>query len=175
MTSVFLIGPMGAGKTTIGRKLSELLKRTFYDSDRYIEERCGTDIPWIFDVEGEEGFRQREKQAIDELSQKQNIVLATGGGCILRADNRENLASRGLVIYLCASINQQVKRTYKDKKRPLLQTPNPKATLIKLFNERDPLYRSIAHLIVETDGKNPKRILRIITDFLNDKDAHSQS
>lgn len=173
MQSVFLIGPMGAGKTTIGRRLSEHLGCTFYDSDRYIEERCGTDIPWIFDVEGEEGFRKREVQAIDDLSQKPGVVLATGGGSILREDNRKNLASRGVVIYLCATINQQVKRTYKDKNRPLLQTPNPKETLIKLFNERDPLYRSIAHLIINTDGKNPKKTLRIITDFLDDKNAHS--
>lgn len=174
MPSVFLIGPMGAGKTTIGRKLSDKLKCPFYDSDHYIEDRCGADIPWIFDVEGEAGFRQREVQAIDDLTQKKDIILATGGGCILREENRHHLLERGIVIYLCASINQQVRRTNKDKNRPLLQTANPKQTLTQLFEQRDPLYRSVAHLIIETDGKNPKHVLRIITDFLDDTDAHTQ-
>lgn len=171
--SVFLIGPMGAGKTTIGRKLATRLGYAFYDSDRYIEERCGTDIPWIFDVEGEAGFRQREKQVIDDLSKKENIVLATGGGSILDEHNRELLFKRGVVVYLCASISQQVKRTHKDKNRPLLQTPNPKATLTRLFAQRDPLYRSIAHCVIETDGKNSRKILNSITSFLNDRHAHT--
>lgn len=173
--SVFLIGPMGAGKTTIGRKLADRLGYTFCDSDRYIEERCGTDIPWIFDVEGEAGFRQREKQAIDDLSKQEKIVLATGGGSILDEKNRLHLFERGVVIYLCASIAQQVKRTHKDKNRPLLQTSDPKATLTRLFTQRDPLYRSIAHVIVETDGKNPGKILNSITSFLNDRHAHTES
>lgn len=168
MPSVFLIGPMGAGKTTVGRKLAEQLGCSFFDSDHCIEERCGADIPWIFDIEGEAGFRQREIQIIDELSQKQGIVLATGGGAILHAENRQHLAARGTVIYLRASINQQLKRTYKDKNRPLLQTADPKKTLVRLFKERDPLYQSIADLIIETDGKTSKRVLKMTMDFLHE-------
>lgn len=168
MPSVFLIGPMGAGKTTVGRKLAEQLGCSFFDSDHCIEERCGADIPWIFDIEGEAGFRQREIQIIDELSQKQGIVLATGGGAILHAENRQHLAARGTVVYLRASINQQLKRTYKDKNRPLLQTADPKKTLVRLFKERDPLYQSIADLIIETDGKTSKRVLKMTMDFLHE-------
>ncbi len=168
MPSVFLIGPMGAGKTTVGRKLAEQLGCSFFDSDHCIEERCGADIPWIFDIEGEAGFRQRERQIIDELTQQNNIVLATGGGAILLPDNRKHLAARGVVIYLRASIEQQVKRTSKDKNRPLLQTANPKITLTRLFNERDPLYSSIADKIIDTDGKSSKRVLQIAKDFIHE-------
>lgn len=168
MPSVFLIGPMGAGKTTVGRKLAEQLGCSFFDSDHCIEERCGADIPWIFDIEGEAGFRQREIQIIDELSQKQGIVLSTGGGAILHVENRQHLAARGTVVYLRASINQQLKRTYKDKNRPLLQTADPKKTLVRLFKERDPLYQSIADLIIETDGKTSKRVLKMTMDFLHE-------
>ncbi|GAA6146840.1 MAG: shikimate kinase AroK [Thalassolituus sp.] len=158
--SVFLIGPMGAGKSTIGRLLSQELKFEFYDSDKVIEDRCGADIPWIFDKEGEAGFREREESVIDELTQQKGIVLSTGGGAVLRAENRQHLASRGTVIYLCTSVEQQLARTARDRNRPLLQTANPEAVLRKLFEERDPLYRSVADIIIETDQRNPRWVIQ---------------
>ncbi len=149
---VFLVGPMGAGKTTIGRQLAQLLHLEFLDSDQAIENRAGADIPWIFDVEGEAGFREREVRMIDELTQRDGIVLATGGGAILRAENRAALSQRGSVVYLFASIKQQFERTSKDRNRPLLQVPDPEGRLRELMAERDPLYREIADHVVETDG-----------------------
>ena len=121
--SVFLIGPMGAGKSTIGRLLSQELKYEFFDSDKVIEERCGADIPWIFDKEGEAGFREREESVIDELTQQKGIVLSTGGGAVLRSENRQHLASRGTVIYLCTSVDQQLARTARDRNRRYSRRP----------------------------------------------------
>lgn len=150
---------MGAGKSTIGKLLAEQLKFDFYDSDQEIEERTGADIAWIFDVEGEAGFRQREEKVIEELSAKNKIVLATGGGAILSRRNRQFLHSRGLVVYLMASIRQQVERTRRDQKRPLLQnTDNPQEILKKLMKQRDPLYREIADHVVMTSRRNAKTV-----------------
>jgi len=142
---------MGAGKTTIGRQLAEALNMDFLDSDHEIESRSGATIPWIFDVEGEEGFRKRERAIIDELTQRQNIVLATGGGAVLSETNRQCLKSRGTVIYLSASIEQLLNRTQRDRNRPLLQTEDPRAKLEELMQIRDPLYREVADIIIKTD------------------------
>lgn len=168
--NIFLVGPMGAGKTTIGRQLARALGCEFVDSDTEITRRTGADIPLIFELEGEEGFRKREKAVIDDLTQKQNMVLATGGGAILDADNRRYLGGRGFVIYLCTSIDQQVQRTSRDKNRPLLQTDDPRGRLEELMAARDPLYREIADLVVETDGNNVKKMVKFLVDKLREQD-----
>ena len=161
--SLFLTGPMGAGKSTIGRQLSRQLRMAFYDSDREIENRTGVDIPLIFELEGEQGFRKRERLVIDELTSLPDIVLATGGGAILDADNRKHMAERGLVIYLHASVNQQLARTKHDRNRPLLQTDNPRQRLDDLMQLRDPLYREIADLVIDTDGK---RVMAVVNQII---------
>jgi shikimate kinase len=164
--SLFLTGPMGAGKSTIGRQLSKQLKMAFHDSDHEIEQRTGVDIPLIFELEGESGFRKRESAVIDELTQLPDIILATGGGAILDPVNRQHLSSRGRVIYLHASVDQQLRRTAKDRNRPLQQTANPRAKLEELMAVRDPLYREIADLVVETDGKRVRDVVRQIIQQL---------
>lgn len=173
--NVFLIGPMGSGKSTIGRLLSNELKQEFVDSDRLIEERAGADIPWIFDVEGESGFRDREQAVIDQLTQRENIVLSTGGGAVLRQENRRNLQSRGVVIYLQTSVEQQLERTARDKNRPLLQNENPRAVLEKLLAERDPLYRECCDLIVKTDRRHPRSVVSEVVRYLNRQRSLLQS
>jgi len=160
----FLVGPMGAGKTTIGRLLAKQLGLTFYDSDREIEKRTGATISLIFELEQESGFRKRECKIIDELTQLDDIVLATGGGAILNEENRKNLTSRGHVIYLYASIEQLLHRTSRDKNRPLLQTADPGKKLEELMSIREPLYREVAHTIVET-GNSPVKL--VVNDLLN--------
>lgn len=162
MRNVFLVGPMGAGKSTIGRLLAKELKYPFKDSDREIEARTGADIPWIFDVEGEEGFREREESMIAELVGEQGIVLATGGGVVMREANRRALSGHGLVVYLRTSVEQQLQRTAKDRQRPLLQTPDPERVLRELMAKRDPLYREIADLIIDTDQRGPKIVVNTI-------------
>lgn len=169
--NVFLIGPMGAGKSTIGRLLSEELELPFIDSDRIIEERAGADIPWIFDLEGEEGFRLREEQAIDDLTSQQGLVLATGGGAVLRESNRKHLRSRGVVVYLKTSVQQQIERTEKDKNRPLLQTPDREQVLQDLMDKRSPLYQQTADIIIDTDGLSPKSVIREILQQLDQRES----
>ncbi|MGD2055418.1 MAG: shikimate kinase AroK [Gammaproteobacteria bacterium] len=163
--SLFLTGPMGAGKSTIGRQLSRQLKMPFHDSDREIERRTGVDIPLIFEFEGEAGFRKRETAVIDELTRLPNIILATGGGAILDADNRQHLKQRGQVIYLHTSVDQQLARTARDRNRPLLQTGNPRQRLAELMHTREPLYREIADLVIETDGRRVRDVVREIVDY----------
>jgi shikimate kinase len=153
---------MGAGKTTIGRQLAQALSLEFIDSDRVIEERTGVDIPTIFEYEGEEGFRTREECIIDELTRLPNIVLATGGGSVIRPLNRRHLASRGFVVYLHTPVALQLQRTAHDKNRPLLQTEDPEARLKELFEQRDPLYREISDLIVDTDRHTIRQIIQMI-------------
>ena len=155
---VFLIGPMGAGKTTIGKYLAQQLKLTFADTDTEIEARTGADIPWIFDMEGEEGFRNREQQVVAEMTEWDNVLLATGGGVVVRPDNRRVLGARGFVVYLYASVDEQARRTHRDRRRPLLQTDDPKQVLRSLMTERDPLYREIADHIIDTDGCSPRSV-----------------
>lgn len=156
----FLIGPMGAGKTTVGRRLAQVRGLPFVDADQALELRTGVDIPYIFEKEGEPGFREREAQLIDELSAQDRIVLATGGGAILREETRQRLSERGCVIYLHASVRQQLQRTANTTHRPLLQTAESRhAVLSRLFEQRDPLYRAIATLIIETDGRNARTLV----------------
>ena len=165
--SIFLTGPMGAGKSTIGRQLAKQLSMSFHDSDHEIEQRTGVDIPLIFELEGEAGFRKREAEVIDTLTRLPGIVLATGGGAILDPENRTRLASRGKVIYLHTSVEQQLSRTRHDRNRPLLQTPDPRTTLEELLAIRDPLYRDVADLVIETDGMHVRDVVRKITQLLS--------
>lgn len=168
MRSLFLIGPMGAGKTTIGKRLAARSGFNFIDSDHEIEARTGVDIPYIFELEGESGFRSRERGVIADLTRRKGIVLATGGGCILDPENRRDLAANGAVIYLHATVAHQLNRTAKAGNRPLLtQSANRRETLEKLFATRDPLYREIADLVVNTDGRSAKDLVQEILDFLD--------
>jgi len=152
--NIFLVGPMGAGKSTVGRQLAKSLGRDFFDSDKEIEKRTGVSISWIFEMEGEAGFRAREQKVIDDLTQLKDIVLATGGGAVLSEDNRRALRSRGNVIYLSASAEQLFRRTSKDKTRPLLQTEDPKKQITALLAERDPLYQNVADIELRTGDQS---------------------
>lgn len=169
--NVFLVGPMGAGKTTIGRQLSEMLRLEFVDSDHEIEARTGANIPWIFDVEGEEGFRLREEAVIDLLTQRQNILLATGGGAVLREANRRHLHERGTVVYLYTPVAIQLERTSRDRNRPLLQTADPRQRLTDLMTVRDPLYRETAHIIMPTEGGSARDVAMRIIHALEAREA----
>lgn len=164
--NIFLIGPMGAGKSTIGRALAKELKLEFFDTDEVIEERTGATVAWIFDVEGEEGFRIREQKIIEELTQKNNIVLATGGGVVMTPENRNALAGRGTVIYLKTSLQQQFERTKRDTKRPLLQTPNLEVRLEALRDEREPFYDELSDVSFETDKLTVKAVANKIIKYL---------
>jgi len=158
--NVFLVGLMGAGKTTAGRILARRLKRTFHDSDQEIERRCGVKVPVIFDIEGEAGFRQREASMIAELTALEDIVLATGGGAILAPASRRHLAARGTVVYLHAQPAALYARVRRDKNRPLLATADPLARLAALYAERDPLYREAADIVVDTGGQRVQILAR---------------
>ena len=173
-TNIFLIGPMGAGKTTIGKQLARELKMPFYDSDRVIEEHTGANIPLIFDIEGEEGFRKREQAAIDELTGMQNIVLATGGGAVLREENRRHLAERGTTFYLYTDLNSLLERTRKDKNRPLLHgEESPEIILKRLMDERDSLYRQTADHIIDTGNSSIRGVIKAIIDCLETNTKHT--
>jgi shikimate kinase len=158
--NLFLVGMMGAGKTTIGRLLARRMKRAFVDSDHEIEQRCGVSVPVIFDIEGEPGFRVREAQMIAELTVRERIVLATGGGAVLDAESRQRLAARGTVVYLHASPADLYERVRHDKNRPLLATADPLARLESLYAERDPLYREVADIVVDTGRQSAPVLVR---------------
>jgi shikimate kinase len=170
--NIILVGPMGAGKSTIGRRLANLLGREFVDSDKQIEARTGVDIPTIFEFEQEDGFRDRESAVIEELTRREGIVLATGGGAVLRPANRQHMKERGFVIYLRTSVDEQLRRTAHDRNRPLLQTADPRAKLEALLAERAPLYTEVADLIVDTDRGNARalaqRIVKRLRQAMND-------
>lgn len=164
--NVFLIGPMGSGKTTIGRKVAELLDLRFVDCDQEIESRTGATVNLIFDIEGEAGFRQRESRMLEELAAEEGLLLATGGGAILNPRNRELIKRNGLVVWLKTSVEQQVRRLSKDRSRPLLQTPDWKQTLVELALERDPIYRQMADLEFESRGHSIARAARELSEAL---------
>ena len=162
--NIFLVGPMGAGKSAVGRQLARALHMRFVDSDDEIEARTGVDIPFIFEKEGEAGFRDREVAAIDDLTQQDGVVLATGGGAVMRPENRTHLGSRGFVVYLYTSVDQQVTRTSRGRERPLLEGGDRRQILEDLLAVRDPLYREIADLVVETDRRKVKSVAAEIVD-----------
>ncbi|QFY42472.1 shikimate kinase AroK [Candidatus Methylospira mobilis] len=164
--NIFLVGPMGAGKTTIGRQLAKSLGIAFFDSDKEIERKTGVSIPMIFDYEGEPGFRKRESEVLDEITLQSPIILATGGGAIIQQANQACLRERGFVVYLQCNVDTQLSRTRKDSNRPLLKTENPRARLEELYRYRDPIYRDLADFTVDT-GRYSSRaaIHRILAAF----------
>jgi shikimate kinase len=164
--SIFLIGPMGAGKSAVGRQLAKDLGWAFVDSDEEIEHRTGVDIPFIFEKEGEEGFRARERQVIDELTQMPAVVLATGGGAVQDAVSRQRLGSRGIVVYLYATVDQQLRRTRRGRERPMLKDGDPREILERLMAVRDPQFREIADIVVDTDGRRVTAVTREIRQKL---------
>lgn len=153
--NIALVGPMGSGKTTVGRALAPRLGLEFVDMDQCIEQRCGVDVNLIFEIEGEAGFRARERAMLDELSQRQGVLLATGGGSVLDPANRELLRQRALVVWLQTSVDQQLKRLARDQRRPLLRTSNRRQRLQELAEQRDPIYRDCAHLVVRSADVSP--------------------
>jgi shikimate kinase len=165
-SSIFLIGPMGSGKSAVGRQLARMLDLDFIDSDVEIEARTGVDIPLIFEKEGEAGFRDREQEAIDSLTAREGIVLATGGGAVLKPANRDHLSQRGCVVYLQTSVDQQLERTRHGRQRPLLYTSDPRAKLRELLAERLPLYEATADLIVSTDGRRVQAVAEEIAQLI---------
>lgn len=167
--NIFLVGLMGAGKTTVGKLLAKMRGCEFYDSDHEIEKRTGVNIPLIFELEGEVGFRKRESQVVADLAAMENIVLATGGGVVMLPENREVLKMHGTVVYLCASVNELCNRTKGDRNRPLLQNGDPRAKLQALYDLRDPLYREIADMVVETGGQPVINIVNEIESRLQCK------
>src|SRR5699024_4093561 len=165
--NIYLVGPMGAGKTTIGRRIAELKGMQFVDSDHEVEKRTGVDISFVYDMEGEDGFRKREGKMIAELCDLPNTVMATGGGAILDSDTRDLLSARGVVVYLETSMEQQIARSRNASNRPILEASDDiEATLTQLMAERDPLYRGIADIVVKTGDKQARRLAREIVEQL---------
>jgi len=170
-SNIILVGPMGAGKSSVGKRLAKRLNRNFYDCDKVLEDRTGVSISTIFELEGEDGFRQRETKILEELLLLNDSVIATGGGAVLRDVNIQLMNTYGIIIYLKASVNSQIKRTRHDKKRPLLQTPDRHATLKKLAELRNPIYDQLADIIINTDEQSIGTSIEEITDKLNCLDS----
>ncbi|MFT7651987.1 MAG: shikimate kinase [Candidatus Azotimanducaceae bacterium] len=164
--NIYVVGLMAVGKSTVGRMLAEVLDMPFFDSDHEIEVRAGAEVSWIFDVEGEEGFRLREEHVIEELTQLDGVVLATGGGVVKRETNRNHLARRGIVLHIDCPMNRLLARTAKDKKRPLLNGDNREKVLRQLMEERGPLYQEIADYRFVSDEQSPKQLVAMIVDTL---------
>ena len=165
--NIFLVGPMGSGKSAVGRNLARLLRVPFHDSDAEIERRTGVDIPFIFDKEGEAGFREREREVISALTTLRHVVLSTGGGAVMLPENRRMLAENGWVVYLKTSVTQQAERVKPGRQRPLLSgTVDPTPRLQELMQVRDPLYSSIADMTVSTDGRQIKSVVRDILQLI---------
>ena len=164
--NIFIVGPMGSGKSTVGKIISNELFLNFFDTDDEIESRTGASIDWIFDLEGEEGFRKRESSVLEEMVKQNSIVLSTGGGIILSDSNREMLSSRGTVFYLSTPISVQIERTSKDKDRPLLKNGNPEEILTRLQNERKDLYESVSDHVIETENKSSQEVASEIINFV---------
>lgn len=171
MTSYFLIGPMGSGKTSVGRQLAKRLSYDFFDSDREIEARCGVDIPTIFEYEGEEGFRDRESSILDELTARPRIVLATGGGSILREQNRTYLKERGTIILLSVELKEQLRRISLNTNRPLLKVDDPAATLATIMEVRAPIYKAMADLEISTNSSRMQNVVNRIMKNIEKKTA----
>lgn len=167
--NLFLVGPMGVGKTSIGRHLAAALAMDFVDLDEEIERRCGADIPWIFDVEGEAGFRARESRLLAEIARHRDTLLSTGGGVVLDENNRKLLQASGLVIFLTASTEELYRRTLKDKRRPLLQVEDRRGVIDRLKREREPLYREVADIVFDVGHRNAQRAAE---DLLTQVRAH---
>ena len=163
--NIFIVGPMGSGKSTVGKIISDELFLNFFDTDDEIESRTGASIDWIFDLEGEEGFRKRESSILEEMVKQNSIVLSTGGGIILSDSNREMLSSRGTVFYLSTPISVQIERTSKDKDRPLLKNGDPEEILTRLQKERKDLYESVSDHVIETENKSSQEVASEIINF----------
>jgi shikimate kinase len=172
---IFLIGPMGAGKSTIGRHLADLLHKDFRDSDHEIERRTGASVALIFDIEGEDGFRRRESEMLEELTNCDDLVLATGGGAVLAEINREVLKSRGIVVYLQAPIDTLLNRTHRDRNRPLLAAGDRRGTFEEILRVREPLYRDTAHVIVTTDHRSPLAVAQEIVAKIEALNGHENA
>ena len=166
--NIFIVGPMGSGKSTVGKIISDELFLNFFDTDEEIESRTGASIDWIFDLEGEKGFRKRESDILQEMVQKNSIVLSTGGGIILSDENRELLSSRGTVFYLSTPISVQIERTSKDKDRPLLKSGDPGEILTKLHEERKDLYESVSDYYVQTENKSSQEVASEIINLIKE-------
>lgn len=165
--NIYLVGPMGAGKTTVGKKLATALKKEFLDSDQLIEIKTGVSISLIFEMEGEQGFRRRERIVLEELTQRRDVVLATGGGVVLDKLNRARLRSCGFVIYLNPPFERLVERTIRDRRRPLLRTEDPQGRLQTIVTERDALYRQVADMIISGEHRTPAQVVREILEELS--------
>jgi shikimate kinase len=167
--NIFLIGPMGAGKSSVGRYLAKTLDMDFYDTDEEIEKLTGVDLGWIFDIEGEEGFRKREAAVVAKLAKRSHIILATGGGTVMEPENQAVLKARGSVIYLAVSLENQEPRVVNDIRRPLLQVKNRQEVLEKLQAEREPIYQALADFTVKTDNRSVRAVVDDILNWLGEK------